>query len=238
MAAVLAYGERAVASHRTAAWLHGLRPDNRRTVEVSVPVRSTRPRPGIQAHQAPALRACDITHCHGIPCTGLARTALDLAEVVPQRQVERALQEALVRRVFDLRALEEVLADASGHRGAGVLRGALAELVDDPGLTANDFEELFLGLCREAGLPAPEVNQWLRVDDREPVRADFLWRAERLIVELDSWTFHGTRAGFERDRLRDQRVRRADWEPLRVTWRQLVRERDWVLETVAALLAR
>jgi very-short-patch-repair endonuclease len=238
MAAVLAYGDRAVASHRTAAWLHGVRPDNRATVEVSVRVPSIRSRPGIRAHAAPTLRADDIARCHGIPCTSLARTALDLAEVVPQRQVERALEQAMVHRTFDLRAFEEVLRGAPGHRGAGVLRAALAELVDDPGLTATDLEELFLQACRHAGLPRPEVNEWLRIDDGEPIKADFLWRSRRLIVEVDSWTFHGTRTGFERDRLRDQRVRLAGWEPLRFTWRQVVRRADWVVETVAALLAR
>jgi very-short-patch-repair endonuclease len=238
MAAVFACGERATASHRTAAWLLGLRAANRSAVEVSVRARSVRQRPGIQVHASPSVRVGDIARCHGIPCTTVARTALDLGEVVPKRQVVRVLQEAAVRRVFDLRVFEDLLRDANGHRGAGVLRQALAEIVDEPGLTASDIEELFLDICSRGRLPAPEVNRWLRVDGGEAIKADFLWRAERLIVEVDGWTFHGTRSGFERDRRRDQRTRRAGWEQLRFTWRQLASEPGWVLETVGALLAR
>jgi len=184
------------------------------------------------------VRAVDITRCHGIRCTTVPRTALDLGEVVPKRQVVRVLQEAAIRRVFDLRAFEHVLRHADGHHGVGVLREALTELVDEPGLTASEIDALFFDMCSRGGLPRPEVNQWLRLDGGEPIKADFLWRAQRLVVEVDSWTFHGTRSGFERDRRRDQRTRRAGWEPLRFTWRQLVGEPGWVLETVAAMLAR
>jgi very-short-patch-repair endonuclease len=201
-------------------------------------MRGMRSRPGIEVHASPSLRPQDVTIVDAIPCTTVARTLLDLADVVPRRQLERALEQAVVLRVFDLSAVEDVLAYANGRRGAGVLRAALAELDDDPGITLSDAEDGFLELCRAAGLSQPEVNQWLEVDEGPPIRADFLWRRERLIVEVDGWQFHGTRSAFERDRLRDQRVRLADWEPLRVTPRQIVRDRDRVARTVAALLAR
>ena len=238
MAAVLAYGPRAVASHRAAAGLHGLRPDNRATTDISLPLRSARSRPGIVAHATPTLGAEDVTHCHGIPCTTVARTLLDLADVVPRRQLERALEQAEMLRLFDLRAVEDVLARANGRQGAGVLRAVIAEIDDEPGLTANDLEDRFLELCRAAGLPKPAVNQWLAIDAGPPVRADFVWRKARLIVETDGWGSHGTRQGFERDRMRDQRVRVAGWEPVRFTRRQVLREPDRVAATTAALLAR
>jgi very-short-patch-repair endonuclease len=238
MAAVLACGPRAVASHRAAAGLLGLRQDNSAKVDVTVPRRSARQRPGVVAHATRTLRPADITHRHGIPCTSVARTALDLAEVVPRRQVERLLEQALMLRAFDLVEFDEVLAAANGRRGAAVVRGLLDDLQDEPGLTDSDHEERFLAICREAGLPEPEVNQWLRVDGDEPIKADFLWRGGRLIVEIDDWTSHGTRAGFERDRRRDGRARLAGWEPLRFTPRHLVRERRRVVDTVAAMLAR
>jgi very-short-patch-repair endonuclease len=82
------------------------------------------------------------------------------------------------------------------------------------------------------------VNQWLKVDDGPPIKADFVWTTERLIVETDGWGSHGTRQGFESDRRRDQRVRLAGWEPVRFTRRQVLREPDWVATTTAALLAR
>jgi very-short-patch-repair endonuclease len=238
MAAVLAYGRNAVASHRAAAGLLGLRQDNSAKVDVSIQARSVRQRPGILAHATRTLRPADVTRCHGIPCTSVARTVLDLADVVPRRQVERALEEAILVRLFDLVAFEEILDAANGRHGARVVRALLADLQDEPGMTVSDHEERFLAICREGGLPTPEINRWVRVDHGEPIKADFLWRAQRLIVEIDDWTSHGTRAGFEGDRRRDARARLAGWEPLRFTPRQLARERDRVIGTVAALLAR
>jgi hypothetical protein len=238
MAAVLAYGSRAAASHLSAAGLHGLRADNRATTDISLPLQSARSRPGIHAHATPTLRAGDVTHCHGIPCTSVARTLLDVADIVPRRQLERAFEQAQVLRLFDLRALEDVLAHANGRRGTGIVRCLLSELEDEAGITANDLEDRFLELCRTAGLPKPAVNEWLILDDGPPVKADFAWRRQRLIVETDGWGAHGTRQGFERDRRRDQRLRLAGWEPVRFTRRQVVREPDRVVATTAALLAR
>jgi very-short-patch-repair endonuclease len=237
-AAVLAYGPRAVASHRTAGGLQGLREDNSARTDVSLPLQSVRSRPGINAHAAATLRAEDVTKRHGIPCTTVARTLLDLADVVPRRQVERALEQAEIMRVFDLDELHDVLAHANGRRGAGVVRALLAELDDEPGLTANDLEDRFLSLCRAAGLPPPAVNRWIAIDDGPPIKADFVWTTQRLIVETDGWGSHGTRRGFERDRRRDQRARLAGWETVRFTRRQVLRDPDWVIATTAALLAR
>jgi predicted transcriptional regulator of viral defense system len=150
MAAVLAYGPAARLSHRSAALLN-LRADNRHRTDVSVPSRSARSRPGIDVHRTTTLTARDCTTVDGIPCTSVARTLLDLAEVVPPRQAERAIEQAEFLRLFDLRAVEDVLARANGRPGASVLRSVLVDL-EEPGLTASDTEELFLALqgCRAA----------------------------------------------------------------------------------------
>jgi hypothetical protein len=140
-----------------------------------------------------------------------------------------------VLRLFDGRAVGAVLARAAGRRGAGVLRAVLDDL-EDPGLTASELEELFLALCREAGVPMPEINRWGALHDEE-MKVDFLWRAERLIVEADSRTFHTTRHAFERDRRRDQDLL-AGYQVVRFTWRQVIREPEHVAHTIRALLAR
>lgn len=80
-----------------------------------------------------------------------------------------------------------------------------------------------------AGLPQPEKNVGIAGQ-----RVDAVWRAARLIVEVDGWNTHDHRAAFERDRRRDQALIAAAWQVVRVTARQL---RDEPL-TVAAILAR
>jgi Protein of unknown function (DUF559) len=234
MAAVLAYGPTAVLSHRSAAALHGIRPDNRPKIDVTLPSPSARKRAGIDIHRSTTLTPADVTTIDGIPCTSLARTLLDLAEVVDRRGVERAVDQAEVRRIFDLRAVREVLARAGGRRGAPVLGSVLAEY-DGPTLTDSELAERFFTLCRQAGIPKPEVNEWITLDDGVAHKPDFMWRAERLIVETDGWGSHRTRRAFENDRRRDRRMRLAGWDTVRFTSRDVEREPKEVRATLARL---
>lgn len=234
MAAVLAYGPQAALSHRSAAALRGIRPDNRPTSDVTLSSPSARPRPGIGVHRSTTLEPVDVTEVDGIPCTTLARTLLDLAEVIDRQGLERAVGQADVLRIFDLRAVEDVLSRADGRRGAGVLRDVLAQY-EGPTLTDRELEERFFALCREAGVPSPAVNVWITLDDGIAYKADFLWRAARLIVETDGWGAHGTRQAFENDRRRDRRLSVAGWTVVRFTWRDVEREPEEVTETLGTL---
>ena len=139
-------------------------------------------------------------------------------------------------RLFDLRAIEEVLAHAPRHPGAGRLRAAIS--VADPmqTLTRAELEERFLSLCRSARLPQPGVNAYVATSE-ETLEVDFLWRRERLIVETDGRASHSTRAAFERDRRRDQLLMLAGWRVVRFTSRQVTGEPKRIARTIATLLA-
>src|SRR5439155_6498379 len=127
IAAVLAYGPEAVLSHRAAARLWGIRPDNRRDVDVTVPARGLRRRRGLQPHCVRRLDPRDVTQLDGIPVTTLPRTLLDLAEVTPKSHVVRALTEAERQQIIDLNGLNELLARSPGRRGRRPLREILAD---------------------------------------------------------------------------------------------------------------
>ncbi|MDP9385870.1 MAG: endonuclease domain-containing protein [Actinomycetota bacterium] len=72
----------------------------------------------------------------------------------------------------------------------------------------------------DARLPRPAKN--IRVEGYE---SDAVWRAQRLIVEPDGRAVHGTRRAFEADRARDRALTVAGWRVIRITWRQLHRDR-------------
>ncbi|MGH2821612.1 MAG: DUF559 domain-containing protein [Thermoleophilaceae bacterium] len=78
------------------------------------------------------------------------------------------------------------------------------------------------------------MNAWIQLEDGA-VKADFLWRAERLVVETDGWLSHGTRRAFESNRRRDRRLRLAGWEVVRFTWRDVEREPGEVTDVLARL---
>ncbi len=122
-----------------------------------------RRRAGIVAHQASGLLPRDIETIDGFRCTSLARTLLDLAAVLDRRGPERVLHRAEQLHLLDLRAIEDILARNPTHQGAKRLRGARASHHAGSTLTKTEIEELFLQICRGAGLPQPEVNVWLAI---------------------------------------------------------------------------
>src|SRR5829696_6172132 len=109
MAAILAYGPDAVASHRSAAGLWGLRPDNRPNVELSVRTTGARGRRGIDVHASLTLADGDVTVKDGIRVTTVARTLVDLGDVTNRRTVEQAVERAELLRLFDEKPIEEAL---------------------------------------------------------------------------------------------------------------------------------
>jgi predicted transcriptional regulator of viral defense system len=225
LAAVLTFGPGSVLSHRSAGALWGL--VTRRVAPVEVTVRRARRRPGIAVHEA-RLSQPERTAVGGIPVTTVARTLFDLAEVVDERQLERACEEADRLGLLEMRALEDVCARGYGRRALRPIR----RLVDEarlPDTTRSPLENRFLCFCREKNLPLPEVN--VTILGRE---VDAYWPGHRLVVEADSWSFHGHRAAFERDRARDAAMQVEGYRVIRITHRRLEREPS----TVAAELRR
>lgn len=239
LAAVLACGPRAVLSHRTAAALHELRGTAAVLIDVTVPGRSNRTHRGLRVHRSVTLTDKDVTVAQGIPVTSIARTQLDLAEMVNRRGVERALDQAEAMNVFDLRALEDQIARNATRPAARVLRSVLREHYIGSTLTWSELEERFLAVVRRHGLPQPELNRFVDLGDGEPpVRADFVWRTERILVETDGYKTHKTRQAFEYDRRLSQRAMVAGWQPVRTTARQLEHHPEQVVATVEVLMRR
>ncbi len=144
-------------SHRDAAQLWGIRPSSRVPVDVTVPGRKPRRRKGIDPHHVRRLDPLDVAEIDGIPVTTLARVFLDLAEVVPQRQVTRAIEEAERQQLVDLTAIHDTLDRNPGRHGQKPLLAILSDAVIEP-MSRSDLEIAFLELCKEHGIPRPMVN--------------------------------------------------------------------------------
>ncbi len=229
MAAVLACGPGALLSHRPAADVWHLLPTDSARIHV-VADRSTRGPAGIVVHRIRRLHIEDRAERDGIPVTSVARTLLDLAGVVRRRQLERAVETAERHGLFDLHAMERLLASGRGRRGVRMLRSVLRDYREPP-FTRSELERMFIALCRGAGLPPPVTNLWVAGGE-----ADATWPDHRLVVELDSRGYHATRAAFERDRRRDTDLQLAGYRVLRVTHRRLEQEPADVAAAVGRLL--
>jgi very-short-patch-repair endonuclease len=145
---------------------------------------------------------------------------------LPRRALERALDEAEIRGLYDRRKLEAITSAHAGERGAAALRRAIDE-DGDLTLTDSELEELMLTLCREHRLEPPTTRAWVA-----GLRVDFLFAQSRLVVETDGYRYHRTRRAFERDRERDAILARARYRTLRFTHRQLTREPTMVAATI------
>ena len=236
MAAVLACGPDGWASHYCSGVLYELGLGARRLIDVTAHGARGRTLAAIRTHSAATLTAADVDLIDNIPCTTLARTLLDIAEDATQRDVERALDHAEQARRLDMRTIDDVLERADGRRGAALLRAVLAEHRVGSTPTRNVLEEALLRICREIGAPPDAVNQWIAFPEGSGAEADFLWRAQRLIVEVDGRDPHTTRRAFESDRRRDQRLMLLGWRVVRFTWRQVMFEPASVARTLCGLL--
>ena len=232
LAAVLSCAPNAVASHTSAAWLWDLLRSPPGTIHITAPTRR-HARPNFRLHYASRLLEADRAFREEIPVTSLARTLLDYAASATPTRLDRAIERAEERGLFDLRAVDDVLRRAGGHRGAGRLRRALEIYRPEPAFTRSRLELRFLELVQRSHLPNPSMNF-----QEGGYELDAYWPAERFAVELDMYETHGTRAAFERDREREENLLLQDIETIRVTGPRLKREPDEVLKRVEAHLER
>jgi very-short-patch-repair endonuclease len=217
MAAVLACGDDAVLSHRSAARFWRLLPPAGEWVHVTSPKAEVE-RKGIVGHRSP-LQMDEWLVRDGIPVTSPFRTIFDLAATAEMRELERAFHEAEARQLTDRVSLPILLERYPGRRGSKNLR-MLVEAGEPVGITRNDFEEAFVAFIDRFGLPRPRMNADLAIRGRF-FEIDALWEQERVAVELDSCGIHGTRKKFESDRQRDRILVAEGWRTMRATWRQL-----------------
>ena len=233
LAAVLALGDGAVLSHVSAAALWGIRHSSSAYVHVTVPTPGGRQRRrGLVVHRSLTLGSADVDEREAIAVTSVSRTLLDVAGMLTPTRLERAVERSLALRLFDLRAVEAVLAANPRRPGATALARIVAEIHHEPSLTRRELEALMLDLCDAHGIERPEVN--VLVDGLE---VDFLWRARRVIVETDGREDHGTPTAFERDRERDERLIVRGYRVVRFSYRRVVRHPADVAATLRALLS-
>jgi hypothetical protein len=214
LAAVFACGPGAVLSHRSAADLWGLRPNATR-LEVTAATKRPGP-PGVEVHRTRVLERQDVTVRDGIPTTSVARTLLDLSAVVRASDLVTAIDRAERLRIFDLRAVLDVLDRANGRRGARALRRAVAAY--EPSTQKSELERRFKALLETApDIPSPTFNALID-GETGTHEVDANWPAHGVAVQLDSFEFHRTRRDRERDAVSDADLELAGHRVMRLTW--------------------
>lgn len=229
MAAALACGPEAVLSYAEAAALHDLRRTPSGLINITAPSRHHLP--GVRAHYVRILHRADCTVVDAIPVTTLARTYLDLAEILNHARLIDALEAGERQDKLDVRAIEAVIARNPGRHGTQPLQAALAELTDAPPLLQSAAEQAFRALIRDYHLPQPQFNVYL-----EGELVDAVWPEHRLVVEVDGWDFHRSKPSFADDRRRDRLLIRAGWRTARFTADEVLYSPEAVAAELSELL--
>jgi very-short-patch-repair endonuclease len=237
----------AVASHLTAAWMHGRIP---RPPMIDVTVtkgRSSRggtaAARGIRVHSTTSLPADDVIEVDGIPTMSLARTLLGVAALVP-REVTQAELIDIVAGVIETRAasltwLQWLLDErrCRGRNGVAALEEALDARIQ-VGPTESWLERRMLQLLDAASLPRPAVQRRVARAPGRAARVDLLYERERIVIEVLGYAFHRTPAEIAADTMRANELQLQDLTVLQLTSRTLDQTPDDAIALVHRALRR
>jgi very-short-patch-repair endonuclease len=169
------------------------------------------------------LNAVEATVHRGIPVTSPARTLVDPARVIDDDALVRAVREAQFRRLVHVPSIQEALE----RRPSCVLR----RLIDDIAPTQSVPEDRLFQICDRYRIPRPLTQQPLVGRS-----VDFLWPAQRLVVEADGWEGHSTPTAFQHDRAMSNALQLAGYAVLRFTYADVTRRPRQVARQIRAAL--
>jgi hypothetical protein len=242
VAAVRAAGTRkAVASHHSAAHMHGLDLLGKLhtgSATVTVPSAArTGPynRAGVIRHVAELPKA-HVTKLYGVPVTTAARTVADIARTTSFREGVVVADSALRERLTSKTEIRRVLSSCERWPGISQAR----EVAD----FASPCAESVLESCarvsfRDQGLPPPELQVSIIGHTGHFIaRVDFLWRSFWTIAEADGLLKYDGRDDAIAELKRDRLLREAGFEVVHFTWKELFAEPARVATRIRETFAR
>jgi very-short-patch-repair endonuclease len=186
-----------------------------------------------------ALPAEHLVLLEGIPVTTAARTAADLMRGLDWEH-SVFVADAVLHAGTSRPELESMVRFMSIWPG-GCKAVRACEFAN--GAAESVAESLARIVMAEAGLPEAELQTEIWHGGRFIARVDFLFRASRVIVEIDGRIKYTDPHGppgevLWREKQREDRLREAGYEVVRVTWAQLTQGRAEVAVRIRAAFAR
>ncbi|NJP82915.1 hypothetical protein HCK01_37580, partial [Streptomyces sp. AA8] len=185
-----------VASHTSAAAAHGIALIRPCRPEFTA-LEGRRRRAGVVSHRV-LLAESEVTVVAGVRVTTAVRTLSDLLRVLPAEEAVIAADSAFARGLARREDVALALDEAARRPGTRPARRALA--LTDPASGSPAETKARLEMGRE-GLH-PESQAEVTTARGRTARLDFLFRAEGLGIEIEGFTWHGTRAAHQNDAMR------------------------------------
>jgi len=235
MAATLAGGEGAIASHETARALWGL-PGAKEIgpIHVTIPRGHDYTVPGVIAHESRNLHAADITRLHGIPVTTADRAAFDLAFQLDPIELLDLIDDITGRSLATAARMKARSRELGGRGVAGTrkFRKVLDVWIEDGKVSMTKFERGLFRIFDAADIPRP-TPQFVVKTPAGVKKFDFAYPDDKLGIEAHSRKFHGEELVKAGDIDRQNVLTATGYRVLYVRWRDVVYRPDWVIEIVA-----
>jgi very-short-patch-repair endonuclease len=227
---------RAVASHRSAARLHGILPSAGR-LEVTVPLGRNAVVPGVTVHRSNLLLPQFVTTVDRTPCTTGARTVVDLSAVQSKEALAKAMDAADRLGVATYLEVDDAYRRMRkrGRRKTTWVEEALLLRLDGTGSGDSEWELRVGRWLERAGL-GELVSQHSVIVGGERFVLDFAFVAEKVAPEYDGYSVHRQRGRYDNDRRRWRKLELAGWLVLPYT--STCTELEVVTEVRAALAMR
>lgn len=234
--AVLGCGGIAAASHKTAAYLHGI---GSKPERIEVVTNRTGRRRFFVLHQSTDLADDHISYVDGIPTTTVARTVVDIGVPHGLGTTARTIDEARRQGLVELKDVATLLHTVArrGRNGVGPARKILEERLKWDQITDSQLEDRFLRILQNGGAPKPTEQHTVHNHEGKWIaRVDFAYPDRKLAVELDGLAYHSDPGAFRWDRQRQNQLVLAGWTVLRFTYWDVFAGGGWVLDQVLASL--
>jgi very-short-patch-repair endonuclease len=180
------------------------------------------------------LSRYDVEFVDGVLVTGRPRTVFDCLRILPERRAGELLDRALQQRWITLDDLAGRVRAFAGRHGVSRLVDLVAAASTG---TRSAAEHLTAQMLKRSGVLGWRANVPIHDGAGRLIGiGDFVFGAERVVVELDGRAFHTTSDRFERDRQRQNQLIGAGWVVLRFTWRDLTQRPAYVVATIRQIL--
>lgn len=237
-AGLLAAGDRAAVSRRSAAslWgLHGIWAGQ--LPEITVPTDWPLDLNGVVVHRSDHLALPDVVErTDGLRVTSPARTLLDIGAAVGPLAVESACIDALHRGLVSYRKLVDVYArvGGKGRPGSAAMRQFLQGSCEGVAAIESELEVRLWRLLRQFGFPRPTPQFWVSTPGGR-FRLDFAWPELTAGVELNGKAGHAGPLAQKRDRRRAKLLREAGWTVFEYGWGDVVGQPEGVAAQLWAI---
>ncbi len=220
LAAVLAAGDTAFASHLTAVWMWDWPCEDPEAADIDVTtVLERRPRlQGVKLHRSGLLHERDVTRLRGIPVSTPERTIIDCSSQLSVAQLGAMTDDAVRRRITTIWRIMKLADRLRPAPGRSLIK--VREMLDRrvPGVEEREsvLEDFVFDALRTHGLPLPVAQHWIRLKGK-PRRIDLCYPDDWLALEPMGFEFHGPRERFDDDAVRGNELQLAGFRVLTFT---------------------